>query len=403
MSLRTYVGEHLVSPVPLHLDLDRCSNGCWWCFANLNNPQRLADYRPLRAAINSHLNRLPPGQSLVKLFLQQGHPILVSNTSDPFAASIWPKFEPFWHTCQEAGIPICIQTRGGKAALATIASAKPTMVYVSITSDREDLLRRNEPGAPGFGQRLELIQAAREAGHFVVVGLNPFYLPWWHDPAALVRTLADGGFQHVWFGLLHLNRFQVANLSARRRERETKAIAYASKSDKPDRQVLQAVLDELDQAGINVFLGHHSRRGGFWEPYFRLGYPSAPTLEGFLDHLREAGQGQPVAFGFDYFERWANPAPAYRGSACKDYLNGMGRSIRNTGQPATAKTFQEVYAWYWRVLDFPSPLEHDDFYLASEGPQTIVADGQGRDVMIYAPGHGPGLSLPLSLAGMQLH
>lgn len=402
MSLRTYVGEHLVSPVPLHLDLDRCSNGCWWCFANLNTPDRLADYQPLQAAINCHLRRLPPGKSLVKLFLSQGHPILVSNTSDPFAASTWPKFEPFWHTSQEAGIPICIQTRGGKAALATLATAKPTMVYVSITSDREDLLRRNEPRAPGFGQRLELIQAAKEAGHFVVVGLNPFYLPWWHDPAAMVRILADGGFRHVWFGLLHLNRFQVANIPPMRRVREAKTIAYALQAAKPDRVAMQAVLDELDAAGINVFMGHHSRHGGFWEPYFRLGYPQHPTLEGFLDHLRLAGQGQPVAFGFDYFERWANPAPGYRGSACKDYLNSIGRSIRNTGQQANAKSFREVYAWFWRVLDFPSPLEHDDFYLASDGPESIVADQEGRDVMIYAPGHGPGLSLPLGVASAQL-
>ncbi|MFH1058314.1 MAG: hypothetical protein V1797_06470 [Pseudomonadota bacterium] len=46
MSLRTYTGEYLVSPVPLHLDLDICSHACWWCFSRLNNPDRLADYGP---------------------------------------------------------------------------------------------------------------------------------------------------------------------------------------------------------------------------------------------------------------------------------------------------------------------------------------------------------------------
>lgn len=404
MSLRPYTGEYLVSPAPLHLDLDLCSHVCWWCFSRLNNPNRIADYGPLKAAINAYLRKAPPGASLVKRFLLSGHPILVSNTSDPFSAACWPKFEPFWHLCQDAGIPVCIQTRGGKAALPTLTSAaRPTMVYVSLTSDQEDLIRRNEPGAPGFAERLELIQAAREAGHFVVVGLNPFYLPWWRDPAALVARLADGGFRHVWFGTLHLNRFQVANLSPRRRERDAQTVAYAQKADKPDRPALQAVLDELDAAGINVFQGGCSRRGGFWRPYFGLGLPAFPTLEGFLDHLREAGGGQPVAFGFDYFDRWANPAPDFRGSACKDYLNNIGRSIRNTGQSANAKSFREVHAWQWRVLDFPSPLGHDDFYLALAGPNTIVADNQGRDVMIYAPGHGDSLSLPLALATTHLH
>jgi DNA repair photolyase len=403
MSLRTYTGEYLVSPVPLHLDLDLCSHGCWWCFSRLNNPDRLADYGPLKAAINAYLKKSPPGASLVKRFLLDGHPILVSNTSDPFAASTWPKFEPFWHLCQDAGIPVTIQTRGGKAAIPTLTNAtRPTMVYVSVTSDREDLLRRNEPGAPGFAERLELIQAAQAAGHFAVVGLNPFYLPWWQDPAALVARLADAGLRHVWFGSLHLHRFQVDRLSPRRRQQEAKAIAYAQKKQKPDHEVMAMVQSDLEQAGINVFRGHCSRRGGFWEPYFAMGMPFFPTLEGFLDHLRQAGGGQPVAFSFDYFDRWANPAPDFQGSACKEYLNGFGRSIRNTGQQATARSFREVHSWYWRIWEFPTTLRHDDLYVATDGVDSLLVNDDGRPWWIYAPGHGQGLTLPGDIAGIIL-
>jgi len=43
MSIRVYTGELLKSPVPLHLDMNWCSHGCFYCFANLNRPNRRLD------------------------------------------------------------------------------------------------------------------------------------------------------------------------------------------------------------------------------------------------------------------------------------------------------------------------------------------------------------------------
>lgn len=386
MSPRPFTGEFLANPVPIHIDLDACSNGCWYCFANLNNPKRLADYRPMFSAMSSFLRRDPPGKNLVKMLLAQGHPVLASNTSDPFAASTWPKFEPFWQACQDAGIPVCLQTRGGKAAMATIARCRPTMVYISITSDDEDRLRLDEPGAPGFSERQELLLAAKQAGHFVVVGLNPFHHTWWRDPSAFAHWLADHDLRHVWWGWLHLNYQQVANIGAKARQRHADDITQAMKKSGPHSQSAEAMAQELNDLGINTFFVDRSAMGKFWEPYFKL-FPFFPTLEGFLDNLRAANQGHPVCFSFNYFATWADPAPGFQSSECKDYLTGFGRSIRNTKERPRAYSYREALAWQWRWLEFPTRLYQNDFFRATDpqDPTTYYTSSDGLPLMIWDP------------------
>jgi hypothetical protein len=338
------------------------------------------------AAINSHLRHDPPGKNLVKMLLSQGHPILASNTSDPFAASVWPKFETIWHTCQDAGIPICLQTRGGREALTTIAAAKPTMVYISVTSDNEDLLRKSEPGAPGFADRQELILAAKQAGHFVVVGLNPFHASWWRDPLAFAHWLAANNLRHVWWGWLHLNYQQVAHIGPKASQRHAEDISQALKRSGPHCLAAEAMAQELNDLGINTFFVDHSAMGHFWDPYFKM-FPFFPTLEEFLDNLRAANQGRPVCFSFNYFASWADPAPGFQSSECKDYLTGFGRSIRNTKERPRAHTYREALAWQWRWLEFPTRLYQNFFFRATDpaDPETFFTTSDGRPLMIWDP------------------
>jgi DNA repair photolyase len=127
MSLRPYVGEYLISPVPLHFGLNVCSHGCFYCFANLNNPERRSD--------NADIRWLAKWQgddaTLIGWFLKQGYPLLVANDSDPFAASNEQTFLTLHGICKDKDIPICYQTKGGKPEHeALLLDSKPTMIYI---------------------------------------------------------------------------------------------------------------------------------------------------------------------------------------------------------------------------------------------------------------------------------
>jgi DNA repair photolyase len=383
MSIRAYTGEYLTSPVAVHLGLNWCTHNCFYCFANLNNPERRADYSDVNSLLrnvaqrNAHLKNLP-----TRLVLA-GHPILASNDSDPFAKSNYQQLAPIWEAFQDMGVSMVFQTRGGDQAIATLEKAKPTMVYVSFTSDQEATIKRAEPGAPSHAARKALILAAKAAGHHVVVGLNPFVPEWWDNFEDFAGWLAEHGFGHVWFGELHLNHMQVANIREKAKEDFAQVIEFAQARKRHDPGIAVARW-HMEQAGINVFSGATSSKGMFWQPYFDLGFPFFPTLDHFFAELRE--EGPVVAFTFDAFNAWADPHPELtETSAFKDYLVSIGRSLRNVGFPDKAYSFKEVHEVLWMIDRFPTKMRHDDIFLLSEDG-TVLTDDNDRPILVYAPG-----------------
>ena len=76
-----YWGEFLVTPAPLELSLNYCSNACGYCFANLNEPDRRADMQALMRLLADYHDR----STYVAALLKAGYPTVVSNRTDPFA------------------------------------------------------------------------------------------------------------------------------------------------------------------------------------------------------------------------------------------------------------------------------------------------------------------------------
>ena len=388
--LRTYSGEYFVSPAPLHLGLNACSNRCWYCFANLNKPNRVGDY----ASVGRAVKRLAEGRAPttpMDWFLSRRYPVLASNTADPFARSNRDHFLQCHDLLRSFGVPMTYQTRGGGNSMEHLMAEPPTMVYISITSDNNDLLRRNEPGAPCFEERVELARACRDHGHHVVIGLNPYVPFWWNDAYGFIDRLKAMDLRHVWTGHLHLTSEQVGSMTATCRSNHALEIDYATKRNKPDQEsLIDPFLQYATDRGVNVFSYSTSMLGNFWEPYFKL-FPDhwMPTLEGLLDALFDKGGGSPVAFTFDWFDSWANVAPELRSSAFKEYLNSFGRSVRNHGEKANADSFRMVHDFYWRIVDFHTPLDCDDFCIAvgEEDGEERTADEGGKDVLIYDYGN----------------
>lgn len=384
--IRTFSGEYLTSPAAVHLGLNWCSHNCYYCFANLNRPNRRADYAKTANFIRK-VGKQTPGRDLGANLAMRGHPVLASNVSDPFSTSNADAMEQLIKPMMDAGIRLTFQTRGGNGALETLTAHPPTMVYITLSGDREDIRRTAEPGTPTHQQRLELMLACKERGHFVIAGLNPFYPPWWTDIEAQIRWLKDNGITHVWAGEGHLNYMQVRHIRPSAREKHAQAIADFSLLSKK-RELAIPIVDQLcTDAGINTFYGRQSTLGGFWDDYFALGYPFFPTIEGWYDKLWKAGEGRPVAFTFGAFHDWA--AAAFTGipetSAFKEYLMGIGRSLRNDGLDQAARNIAQVHEYLWKLDRYPTAMR-DDYIAIGTQDGHIAADGAGRPLLVYTPG-----------------
>lgn len=399
MSIRLYCGEYLVSPIPVHFGLNWCTHGCFYCFANLNQPGRRAENSDLSRLYKWHRDQAGP---IEWWYLSRGYPLLVANDSDPFARSNKDTFLALHDLAGNIGVPLAYQTKGGDAECEQLALDGPkTMIYVTVTSDDEDLLRQTEPGAPGYAHRLDFIRRAVAAGHYVIVGMNPLVPGWWHDAEQALEDLHATGARHIWAGDLHLSRFQIDAMTPTARARWQEWTRYGLKRAKPDGHITDHLLWRAEQRGFNVFLGAAGSTLGFWDDYFRLGFPFQPTIDGLYQALHQAGGGQPVAFTFDAFDAWSDTGAPREKSIYREFLSGYGRSIRNDGLKAEARSLREVHEWEWKFLDYPTRLRNRELCIATdEAAREYAVDDAGRPVLVYVPGGTDALTWPAREVGL---
>lgn len=204
--IELYTGDFLVSPIPLQLSLNWCSHACSFCFANANRPGRRVDTKKLQ----SQIRNFPNQNNLVAHLLKTGHPVLISNLVDPFATSNYQIAVPVIEQLTALGVPVTIQTRGGKGIDDVLEFLPPSVWYMSITSLDDEVRRKLEPAAPDIPSRLKLAEKLMSAGHKVVVGPNP--IDWLEDFDGYIKAMNERGIHHFWMAGLHLNAEQQRNL-----------------------------------------------------------------------------------------------------------------------------------------------------------------------------------------------
>lgn len=295
MSLDSYMGEFLISPIPLELSLHYCSYGCPFCFANLNLRTRRADVRGLLRLLDGFQGR----QTLVAHWLQGRYPICFSNRVDPFATSNIRDSLRLIERLTALGIPLQFQTRGPHPRHAKeFASAfamlpGPCIWYVTVEMWDERLRQQVEPGAPSIPARLELIEFLTQQGHVVVVGVNPAVPEWLpgEDAGLLLEAIQARGVWGVWAERLHFSRRQVAAMTARERSALGEGLIGRVRSrltPPEDRAALDQVRMLVLEVGLEVFSVGQPNRSDFFAPYHRL-YRTIPTMQDFInwchDHL----------------------------------------------------------------------------------------------------------------------
>lgn len=303
-----FYGEFLVSPIPLELSFNYCSHSCAYCFANLNKRDRRADITATMNMLATYRQRT----TLTATLLQQGYPVLVSNRVDPFAASNYRQFLPVLEVMCGMGIPVAIQTKGGKGveqALDLLNS--PTVFYITIESDQDEVVKRIAPGAPSIDERFELVALLRSRGHRVVVGWNPCVPEWCRNEEAQLDRMKAAGVEGVWLQELHLNSNQTRKLKPKEIEAlDPKLIKRASgrKADPTDIDYVNWVADEACERGLNPFVMNQARRSGFFDPFLECYEQTFPTVQEFVNACHDELKPGAVLSVQD-FERFADYMP----------------------------------------------------------------------------------------------
>lgn len=286
-----YAGEFLVSPAATELSLNWCSHDCSYCFANLNQPKRRADYKAIMGLLSEFRTRT----TSEAIYLQQGFPTLISNRVDPFAKSNARLALPIIETMAELGLPMAFQTKGGEGVDDVLEWVSPSVWYISISFWDDSKRQRVEPAAPSVSERLGLIEKLVERGHCVTVGINPCDPDWlpWDEAEQLVAALAARGVWGVWLEALHFNRQQLAKLSPSRQEAMgADVVERARRQHLPEALVmehLRRVYRHVADLGMQPYSNVIDSRTGFFDPWYEL-YPRAlPTWQLLVNACIDAG------------------------------------------------------------------------------------------------------------------
>lgn len=298
-TLDVYWGELFVNPVPLELSLNYCSHRCLYCFANLNKPDRVADVKTTMNLLQNYRNR----KSLQAKFLQMGYPVLVSNRVDPFAHSNYQAALPVLRTMAELGIPIEIQTRGGRGADEALAFMPPSVWDISIPYLDEALRERIEPGAPTVASRLKLAEDLRAKGHHPVVGVMPYFYEWQPDIMPLLRALRDSGVVGLWIERLHFNHRQVNRMRDWERERLGPAIAEGKnrRADSPNAMMFEQVRQTAMAEGFAVYTENQHERSDFFAPWRVCYEHTFPIQQDFVNFCHYTGLTPDDLISFDFY------------------------------------------------------------------------------------------------------
>lgn len=193
-----------------------CTCSCTYCFAALNSrtqnigkQKNLSDPGTFESIINrSYSSSYDPEHFLewaVKNKLVLGY----ANAVEPFQDV--PQARGILSTCDKLGLPLFVQTKSlNFNAVWDIYKNfhNNSILFASIPSLDNRIIKRFEPGTPPIEDRLSMIETAINAGFHVILALSPYHERWCKDPESLVLKAKSLGITEVFFDHLHLNRRQ---------------------------------------------------------------------------------------------------------------------------------------------------------------------------------------------------
>ncbi len=303
-----YVGDFLISPVPLQLSFNYCSHKCTYCFANLNSPDRSFDVKRFQEQVKGVFHKNEKGKytrnDTQSVLLRHRYPVLISNLVDPFATSNYQHAVPAIELLTSMKIPVAIQTRGGRGVDDVLSFLPPSVWYISIPTYNDSIRKEIEPGAPSIQSRFKLIEDLKAKGHEVIVGINPTVSDWLPgaDSKSLLDTIKGMGVHGVWLAALHLNSKQLRAMPTRdRAQLGEKVIVEGLKNSRDLQQSSFDFIDSIKQyafeIGMEVEGLFEGGMSSFFDPFAKVYKKLFPTVHEFINwcHANKS-DGDPVYY-----------------------------------------------------------------------------------------------------------
>jgi DNA repair photolyase len=237
----------LSSPVPIQYTGNYCSHNCSYCFANINNPSRKLDISKLTSQLKNYQKR----NDLPSHFLREGYPLLISNNIDPFSKSNQPFVNELIFTLKDMGVPVSLATRGGVGWQEIADNITPSVWYVSIPYQNDDLRQKYEPNAPTLNERYELIDYVIKKGHKVLLSINPFNPEFAPNPIEIIKKAQSLGVKSVIVNKLHLTPVQQSNMTAKQKEVIGEELLEQAKGKKFTAEWLSLAMDMFNYCQEN--------------------------------------------------------------------------------------------------------------------------------------------------------
>lgn len=384
-SITTFWGEFLVQPTPLECSFSWCSHNCAYCFANLNKPDRQADVKRTMRLLGDFQNR----STVEATLLQQGYGILVSNRVDPFAASNYQDAVPAMQRMTELGIPLALQTKGGKGIDWFIENLQPSCWYITITTLNEELRRQIEPGATTIASRFELIEKLTAKGHVAHVGLNPWVKEWCPLDQAeiLLKRAKECGAFGVWSEVLHFNWKQVRNMPERDKAAIGQTVLKRAQKRGYDPEEfdqwmeLQDIARAVGLEAYSINQGDHSR---YFEPFKTLYPKSFETTQGFINQCHTTDLGDRL-IGFEDFAKFILPSVPEGVLNIGHYIGTTNHAFCKREGWSNWMTYRELLKLLWQNPHLKgSPVNAECFAIAQRNGETLL-DSEGLPYLAFSP------------------
>ncbi len=382
-----YWGEFLVTPAPLELSLNHCSNACSYCFANLNEPNRTTDLPALMRLLADYRNR----DTYVAKLMQAGYPTVVSNRTDPFASTNYRQTLALLEVMGNLGLPVALQTKGGQGIGEALDILKPSVWYVSLSTLDDGVRARNEPGAPSVDERLRLIDTLVIEGHKVVVGVNPCVPEWLGEPQPLMHELAQHGVRGVWIERLHFNYRQVRAMKPWQMEAIGPALVARSQKRRLAPDEFDYILHARDvaaQEGLEVYSAGQPNASDFMAPWRECYERVFPTAQEWVNHCDAQGWTDRLITFEDFSEFFVPRLPEGK-LGIDSYLGSVAHNLWWTHKIPPRLTFRDLLGIIWcEPRTRNCPVRMPCFAYAArwqdEGWVQFVDEGQ-MPYIVYSP------------------
>lgn len=341
----------LSSPIATNINLNYCSHGCSYCFANINYPKRKANLTEiLRLLKGIERNKC---KDLVSYYLANKYPLMVSNNIDPFSKSNYSLFNQIGTFLLELGVPMFIATRGGEGWQEWSEKLPKSIWYISVPYHDDAIRQRLEPNAPSLEYRFNMVKELIKK-HKIIIGINPMNENYVKDPLLIIKQYEAIGVKNFVINPIHLSPKQQTNLTETQKDVIGRDILANCKNNKFTKEYLEIFIrcyKYIKLKGLILNFNETGEANNSMDIYNEC-YPTRlPTHQDFFNYLAKDSTPRQVTFK-EYYDFFAPKLPDIVSNTSQFIFNKA--NIKDKSSYIATK-ITNVLHYYWEVLPEPIP------------------------------------------------